>query len=243
MNFVIALQFLTMIPVTINRAVKSRDIARAMAYFPVIGMMIGVLTAAVYTLLTPVLAEPVCDLMAIVFMIMITGNMHGDGLMDSADGLFSGKPRERVLEIMRDSRNGSHGVTAGVVVILARFVLLGQIAPEFKWQALVLIPAVGRWAQVYCATLYDYARTGGGTGGFTEYVGFREITWASLTVLIPVILLLKMNSVIVVGFVLAGTAFVGWYMSRKIGGVTGDTLGAINELAEVFALLALQIIL
>lgn len=243
MDFVVALQFLTMIPVTINRAVESRDIAKSMAYFPLIGLLIGGLTAAVYTLLTPILAGPVCDLIAVAFMIIITGNMHGDGLMDSADGLFSGRPRERMLEIMRDSCVGSHGVIAGILMILARFVLLGQIAPEFKWQALVLMPAIGRWAQVYCAALYDYARTGGGTGGFTEYVGIREISWASLTVLIPAILLLQMNSVILVVSVLAGTAALGRYMSRKIGGVTGDTLGAINELAEVFALVALQIIL
>lgn len=211
-----------------------------MAYFPAIGLLIGIATAVIHTLLSYILAPQVCDLAAIAFMVLVTGNMHGDGLMDTADGIYSGRPRERVLEIMRDSCVGSHGVTAGVLVLLAKFVLLGQLTPQVKVFTLVLVPALGRWAQVYGATVYPYARTGGGTGGFTAYVGRREIFWASITVLAAAALLFRLQGGILAAVVLVGTVAIGRYLAAKIGGVTGDTLGAMTELTEVLALLVVQ---
>lgn len=242
MEFLIALQFLTRVPVTIRKTVESKNMARAMAYFPFIGLLIGLCTAALHFLLSYVLASPVCDLIAIAFMVIVTGNMHGDGLMDTADGIYSGRPRERILEIMRDSCVGSHGVMAGVLVLLAKFVLLGQLAPHVKEFTLVLVPAVGRWAQVYGATVYPYARTGGGTGGFTDQVGRREIFWASLTVLVAAGMLFRLQGGILAAAVLIGTACLGRYIAAKIGGMTGDTLGAMSELTEVMALFVIQFI-
>ncbi len=220
-----------------------KNIARSMAYFPAVGLLLGIFIAALHALLSMVLPGSVCDLIVIAAMVMITGNMHGDGLMDTADGIYSGKPPEGVLEIMRDSRVGSHGVIAGTLVLLARFILLGQMPPEAKWMVLIFMPAVGRWAQVYCAAVYPYARTGGGTGGFADYVGIREVLWASLTVLASGVFLFHLKSGILAAAVYAGTAAIGRYISRKIGGMTGDTLGAVNELAEVLALVILLIIL
>jgi len=244
-----------------SRLVDTRDIARSMACFPVIGLLLGAFLAVLNALLSRVLPGSVCDLTVIAAMVLVTGNMHGDGLMDTADGIYSGKPPERILEIMRDSRVGSHGVMAGMLVLLAKFILLGQIPPGAKWMALVLMPAVGRWAQVYCAAVYPYARSGGGTGGFSDFVGTRELIWASLTVAAAGAALFYLKSMIFTGtvftgavvaagtailagiVVFAGTAAFGRYISRKIGGMTGDTLGAVNELAEVLALVVLLIIL
>lgn len=240
MEFSIALQFLTRVPVTIRKTVESVNIARAMAYFPLVGLLIGISTAAVHFLLSYVLAPQVCDLIAIAFIVIVTGNMHGDGLMDTADGIYSGRPRERILEIMRDSCVGSHGVMAGVLVLLAKFVLLGQLPPEVKSFSLILVPAIGRWAQVYGATVYPYARTGGGTGGFTDLVGKREIFWASLTVLVAAGMLFRLQGGVLAVAVLVGTLCIGRYISAKIGGMTGDTLGAMSELTEVLALFVIQ---
>lgn len=240
MEFLIALQFLTRVPVTIRKTVESVNIARAMAYFPLVGLLIGISAAVVHFLLSYVLAPQVCDLVAIAFMVIVTGNMHGDGLMDTADGIYSGRPRERILEIMRDSCVGSHGVMAGVLVLLAKFVLLGQLPPEVKQFALILTPAMGRWAQVYGATVYPYARTGGGTGGFTDHVGRREIFWASLTALAAAVLLFGLWGGILAGAVLVGTAAIGRYIAAKIGGMTGDTLGAMSEMTEVLSLFVVQ---
>ena len=243
MEFLISLQFLTRIPVNLSRPFETKNIARSMAYFPAVGLLLGIFIAALHVSLSNILPGSVCDLIVIAAMVLITGNMHGDGLMDTADGIYSGKPPEHILEIMRDSRVGSHGVMAGTLVLLAKLVLLGQIPPEAKWMVLILMPVVGRWAQVYCAAVYPYARSGEGTGGFTDFVGIREVLWASLTVLVTGVFLFQLKSSILAGAAFAGTAAIGRYMSQKIGGMTGDTLGAVNELVEVLVLVILLIIL
>lgn len=261
MEFLLALQFLTRFPVTVRGMVTEKDVARSMAYFPLIGLLLGLAAAAAHTLTSLVLPGPVSDLIAIAFIIIVTGNMHGDGLMDTADGLFSGRPQEGMLEIMKDSRVGSHGVMAGILVILFKFVLLGLTpAGPDKIMALIIVPALGRWTQVYGAAMFPYARTGGGTGSFTNDVGRRELALASVTILAAVIVLpalagglsypvpLKgmltcaLEGGILAVAVFAGTIGLGRYISGKLGGLTGDTYGAMNECIEVLALIVLQAI-
>jgi adenosylcobinamide-GDP ribazoletransferase len=258
MEFLLALQFLTRVPVTVRGTVTEKEVARSMAYFPLIGLLLGLAAAAVHTLTALVLPVPVSDLIAIAFLIIVTGNMHGDGLMDTADGLFSGRPRDGMLEIMKDSRVGAHGVTAGVLNILFKFVLLGLIpAGPAKIMALIIVPALGRWTQVYGAAMFPYARTGGGTGSFTNNVGRRELTIASVAAMAAVIVLpafagalaypvpLKglltgaLKGIGLAAAVTAGTAGLGRYISGKLGGLTGDTYGAMNECTEVLALIVL----
>ena len=178
MNLLIALQFLTRIPVTIKNGVSNEDMGRSMALFPLVGLFLGTMAAAIHFLSSFVFAGSVCDLIAIVFLVAITGNMHGDGLMDTADGFFSGKPRESIPEIMHDSRVGAHGVMAGACLLLAKFVLLGQVSPSLKGAALVVVPALGRWAQVYAAAMYTYVDRRAGTGSFVSCVGVREMALA-----------------------------------------------------------------
>lgn len=249
MELLLALQFLTMIPITVRGKVETINLARAMAWFPLVGLILGASSALLYSLLSLMLPETVCNLFVVAFLVIITGNMHGDGLMDTVDGIYSGRPRERVLEIMKDSRVGSHGVAAGVLVLLAKFVLLDQIPGEMKITALIAVPVLGRWAQVYGAAVFPYARIEGGTGGFTEKVGKRELIWASVTVLIVclaalipalpgihAITKLLMQAVSLILGTGAGIIWSARYISGKLGGLTGDTYGALNEFAEVTAL-------
>lgn len=240
MSFLIALQFLTRIPITLKDGVDAKSIARSMALFPLIGLLIGALAAALHLLCSYVLAGRVCDLFAVVFLIAITGNMHGDGLMDTADGFFSGKPRERILEIMHDSRVGAHGVMAGACLVLAKFVLLEQVPALEKSAALVLAPAFGRWAQVYGASLYPYVTGSSGTGSFLSHLGRRELLVASAYTLLAAVLLLGPTKGLgAAGAVLATTTLLARFANRRIGGVTGDVLGALTECAELSALLLL----
>jgi len=240
LNLLIALQFLTRIPVTFKGGVSTESMARSMALFPLIGLLIGTLAALIHFLASFVFAGSVCDLLAVVFMIAITGNMHGDGLMDTADGFFSGKPRDRILEIMHDSRVGAHGVMAGACLLLAKFVLLGQVPAPLKSTALILVPVFGRWAQVYAATLYPYASSSPGTGSFVSCVGGREIALASAFTLGAALFLLgPLKGLGAAGSVLTATALLARFANRRIGGITGDVLGALNECAEVSGLLFL----
>jgi len=253
LEFLLALQFLTRIPVVARGNVDETRVARSMAYFPLVGLLLGLAAAALEYVLSLWLKPPVCDLTAIVFLILITGNLHGDALMDSADGIFSGRPRERMLEIMRDSRVGSHGMIAGVLLVVSKLVLLGQLPFVLKLPALILMPALGRWDQVFCAAVYSYARSGSGTGSFTDRVDCREIAWASLTVLgaLGVLVYLGLTErvdnlpgvgqlLLLTAVILVWTVAISRYMARKIGGMTGDTLGATSELVEIATLFVFQ---
>ena len=239
MEFLLAIQFLTRIPVAVRGGVDERSMARSMAFFPLVGLLLGVCAAALHALTSLVFAPAVSSLAALAFLIIITGNLHGDGLMDTADGLFGGKSRERMLEIMRDSRVGSHGVTAGVLVLLAKYVLLIQMPATAQGAALIMAVALGRWSQVYGAAFYRYARSAGGTGDFTVHVGWREAFYSSLTVVPLAVLLLGWHGLIPLVAALAGAALLVWYMAGRIGGITGDTLGAASECVEVLTLAAL----
>ena len=238
MEFLLALQFLTRIPVNIRGTVTEQKIARSMAYYPLVGLLVGALAALLHLLLSNITAGMVADLASIALLVLITGNLHLDGLMDTADGLGSGKPREQMLEIMRDSRVGSHGVVAGILTLLSKVVLLSQIPAEHKFTVLLLFPVVGRWSMVCAATLYPYARSQG-VGTFTAYQGKRELIIASLITLILLAYFLRLGSIFLAVSVLVGTVLFGAYMMRRVGGMTGDLFGAINESIELLALFVL----
>ncbi|MEN8614556.1 adenosylcobinamide-GDP ribazoletransferase [Dehalogenimonas sp. THU2] len=243
MGFTLALQFLTRIPVTMASIGNDEVMARSMSYFAFIGLLIGGAAAGLHYLLYQGFSPAVANLGAIIFVIFLTGNLHGDGLMDTADGIFSGRPRERMLEIMKDSRVGSHGVMAGVLVILLRFVLLGEMDRTTVMMALVLAPVLGRWAQVYGAARYPYARSSGGTGSFTSHVGWRELGFNSFVAIGTALVLLQVSGLVLFSAVLVGTVlFHGWVRSR-LGGITGDTLGAASETIEILTLLMIVALL
>ncbi len=239
-SLLVALQFLTRIPVAIKSGVSSEAMARSMALFPLVGLLIGALAAALHTAASFVFAGSVCDIIALFFLVAITGNMHGDGLMDTADGFFSGKPRERMLEIMHDSRAGAHGVIAGAFIVLGKFVLLGQVPGPLKGAALIVIPALGRWAQVYAATCYPYVSRTNGTGSFVSGVVARQLSIATATAAGAALVLLgPLKGIAALASVLVATMLLARFADRKIGGVTGDVLGALNECAELAGLLLL----
>lgn len=253
MEFLLALQFLTRIPVTVHGPVDDKKVARAMAFFPLVGLLIGISTAIVHKFMAYIATVQVADLMAVVFVLTITGNLHLDGIMDTADGIFSGRQREGMLEIMKDSRVGAHGVAAGVLTLLAWFVLLTQINPgTAKSVALIIAPVLSRWSQIYGAAVYPYARSGNGKAAFTEYVGRRELFWASVTVLAVIFTVFgwqygwpagALQSYIVIGVIIAGTVLLSRYLAGKVGGITGDILGAMTaciELLTFFVLIVSQ---
>lgn len=242
MEFLLAVQFLTIIPVKITGKIDDRKMARSMAFFSFVGMLIGSFAAALQVVSSSYFSLQAACLFSIVFLVAITGNLHGDGLMDTADGLLSGRPKEKTLEIMRDSRVGAHGVMAGIIDILGKYVLLTQLPAGTQWAALILSVSIGRWAQVYGAAKYPYARTEGGTASFTSFVGYREMILNSLTIIILTIAIMKIRGFILLGVVLLGIFLMGRYIYRKLGGITGDTLGAMSETAEVLTLIILFII-
>lgn len=209
-----------------------------MAYFPLVGAILGAILMGLDVVLSKILPEIVVASLVLLTSVALTGGLHMDGLADSADGLFGGRSRERALEIMKDSRLGSFGAMAILGLYLVKFSSLIASPPPVRWVSLLLAPALGRCVMVWGAFLYPYAREEGLGKAYTEYVGRTEVILASLTCILIGLgwMALTGASGVSIGALL-GTGFIitllaARFISVRIGGMTGDTFGALNEVAE-----------
>ncbi len=239
-KFLTALQFLTRIRLVRQDTVAPETFGASVKYFPLVGAVIGVILAAACRLADPYLPLHTLAAALIVLEIFLTGGLHCDGLMDSADGLLSGRSRERMLEIMKDSRVGAHGVIAFVVLILAKWSLLLDLLPanpvaSAPPAALFAMPVLGRLAMVIAITSYPYARPEGIGKAFAAYAGRSALYVAAATAALLVAPLGPAALAALAAAVLFAAAF-GRYATRALGGLTGDTYGAVTELTEVVVL-------
>jgi adenosylcobinamide-GDP ribazoletransferase len=177
--------------------------------------------------------------------VLLTGGLHLDGLMDTADGVFGGHTVARRLEIMRDSRTGSYGVLAGVLVVLLKFACLISLPPGMRTVALMLAPLSGRWSMVLCIAFFPYARPEGLGAAFRTGVT-RPV--ASLATLVAFVLATALSVLSGLALwpgpiLLLAAGVAAWAlasrMAAKLLGLTGDCYGAVNELVESFVLLLL----
>jgi len=249
----LAIRFLTIIPVisfpTPNNTNQDEEaltenFANSMAFFPLVGMLIGILLVFLrrifYYLPVSLL---VGDTLVLIIWIWLSGGLHLDGFADSVDGFFGGHDKEEILKIMKDSSTGAKGVVALVSLLLLKFVLLVEMPLLLKDAVLFFTPTIGRWSMVIAAFLGKSARLKNSMGKlFMDYVGWREVIFASLTMTATGILLfgLYFLPLVIIGI---GVVFlVLKYCQKKIGGISGDILGAINEIVEVVILLAFCIL-
>jgi len=214
---------------------------QASAFFPLVGLFIGAALYSVYHVTGKYFPGEVVAAMVVVGQIFITGGMHLDGWMDSMDGLFSGRLRERKLEIMRDSRVGANGVMGLFGLLLVKYTLLLHL-PVNPLTALLLMGVVSRWAMVYTFKFFPYARPEGMGRVYQAYTGWREFLAATFTAVVAVFLVAQWVGLILLGFIWLFTHFIARRVTETIGGMTGDTYGATSEGMEVFALLLLYLI-
>ena len=190
--FFIALQFLTRLKLVNQTEWTVEDFGKSVIAFPYVGLIIGLILALLYGVLSPFI--PIMPLMLIIVVseFLLTGGLHADGLMDTSDGLFSGRERERKLEIMKDSRIGSFGVVAFVFVTLLKWQLLTAIpTAEFIPMALIMMPLMSRWSLVLSIRSYPYAREQGMGAAFANLAPKHVITYNTLsTFFMPIVILL-----------------------------------------------------
>ena len=215
-----------------------------MAFFPLVGMLICVLLVLLRRIFyyLPV-SSLLGDTLVLIVWIWLSGGLHLDGFADSVDGFFGGHDKEEILKIMKDSSTGAKGVVALVSLLLLKFVLLVEMPLLLKDAALFFTPTIGRWSMVIAAFLGKPARLKNSMGKlFIDYVSWREVIFASLTMVVIGILLFRLYFlplvIIGVGIVL----LILKYSHKRIGGISGDILGAINEIVEVFILLVFCIL-
>ncbi|MEW5766326.1 MAG: adenosylcobinamide-GDP ribazoletransferase [bacterium] len=235
MQILTALSFLTCLPVRLRRPPDERDLAGSMVYFPLIGFFLGSLLVLLNLILSPLLPIRVVNLALLILLAGLTGGLHLDGLADTIDGLAGGREKEQRLAIMRDSRIGALGALALILLLLAKYELLCSLSGDHRNILLLLMPAMGRWSQVMGAGLFPSARPGMGSI-FVKVVGIKELIWTTLMIL-PFCLLLGLFQGLLFCLINFGAALVlFWLISRRIGGLTGDSLGAVSETIEVVSL-------
>jgi adenosylcobinamide-GDP ribazoletransferase len=246
-SFFAALRFLTPVPVPSSWAGGERELSRSPWFFPVVGLLIGGVAAAACFGLGHVLPPLPGSAIVVCLLIAASRGLHMDGLADTADGMLSSRPRDQILTIMRDSRTGAMGVVAVVCVVLVKTVLLASIAPEGAgWKIVLLVPVAGRCAIVVTMAVFRYAREDGaaapGGGLATVFVmrGARRwllLAWALVVVLAGGWLIAGTEGLVAAATSIVTGLAVGLYCRGRIGGYTGDTLGATNELVECMPVL------
>lgn len=190
--FFIALQFLTRLKIVNQTEWSVEDFGKSVVAFPYVGLIIGLILALLYGILSPFIPLVPLMLILVIAEFLITGGLHADGLMDTSDGLFSGRERDRKLEIMKDSRIGSFGVVAFVFVTLLKWQLLTAIpTAEFIPMALIMMPLMSRWSLVLSIRSYPYAREQGMGAAFANLAPKHVITYNTLsTFFMPIVILI-----------------------------------------------------
>ena len=242
-----ALKFLTIIPIDRSNRFKSERYNLIMGLFPVIGFLIGIILVGIgFGLVQFGFRDQhtITVSLLLVLLTLLTGALHVDGLADTADGVLGGATPERRLEIMRDSRIGAFGAIAICLDYLLRFCALKEIMDVDQFlvltaASLCLFPIVGRWCQVLGAALCKYARKDEGVGkAFLDSVSWPAFVFGGI---LPVALcgvLLGLTGILMLAAAVVASLIVIFIVWRRIGGMTGDTLGAVNEVAEIVFLLS-----
>lgn len=240
-KLLIALQFLTIFPIGIfikdkESETSEEDLGRSMVYFPFAGLLISFLLVVSSFILNP-LPRLVSGVIILIISIIISGGIHLDGLADTCDGFYGNGSKEKVLEIMRDSRVGVMGVIGIVFILLLKFSLLVSIPQSLLWKALIMMIVFGRWAQNLACYASCYARSKGKAKCFIEYADRGEFFKATLFTLVLFLLIMGLKGLILFAISVVPVLMFIKYTKKKIGGMTGDTIGAVNEIAEAGMLL------
>ena len=250
-SFLIGLQFLTRIFVVKQSVWTEKSFGESVKYFPAVGAVLGIICAGVVGILNLLNLPLFTGTIGFASLIILTGGIHCDGLMDSADGLFSGREREKILEIMKDSRAGSFGVVAMILVAAIEISALTELANLSTWflcAGIYCAPIIGRLMMVVTIGSFPYARATGMGKAFAQFTTRRTIIFATLE---TILFLLPLNFIDKIFFFSAAAAslaalIVTWrfatFATKKIGGVTGDIYGAVTMLTEMFTLITFLLI-
>ena len=242
-KFLTALGFLTIIPV--KYSLKSEEeFASSMVYFPVIGLLIGISLLFANFLLIFMFSKIIVDVLILIVLIVLTGGLHIDGFADTCDGFFSSRSKEGILNIMKDSRIGVMGLVGIISIILIKFASIHSLNNEAKSYALLLAPTISRCSMVVITSISTYSREGLGKL-YIEHIN-KKIGIISGLITVAVIILVsyllrRWRGILLVPVVYLIVLLISSYSKKKIGGITGDVIGATGEFIETTCFLLLAI--
>jgi adenosylcobinamide-GDP ribazoletransferase len=234
-SFVAAFAFLTRLPVG-GGPLRDADLGRSVAFFPVVGLVLGLVLTGLASLLAGVVPTTLAAVILVAILAALTGGLHLDGVADVFDALGGGRgDRQRMLEIMRDSRIGAHGAAALCLLLLAKTFAVASALEHHDLLALLMFPMLGRWAVTPTIVLHPYARQEGLGRAFHGEARLLHVATATILVAAAVAALGLRFFTPAAGALLAAMLFAFW-LRWRLGGLTGDVYGATIELAEVVAL-------
>jgi len=237
--FFIALQFFTRIPIPHWVGFEPAWLNHASRYFPLVGVVVGAIGAAIYFIAAHWLPAPVAAVLSTAATIYLTGAFHEDGFADTCDGLGGGMTKERALEIMKDSRVGAYGAIGIVCMLGAKLAALATLPPLTAIGALLLAHPLSRLAATSLIWQMEYARAEGKAKPLAVRMSSAEFGIATLTVLVPTLALFAVGllDLAAIGAALLATLLATRWLARtftrRLQGYTGDCLGAVQQLAEV----------
>jgi adenosylcobinamide-GDP ribazoletransferase len=243
-NFITALQFLTVFTVNKEHRFEEGGLARSMAYFPLVGFLIGVvLVYADKLFIVLVLPQSVAAFLIVVLSVLVTRALHVDGLADTFDGLMGGHDGASRLAIMKDSRIGTAGALGIVCVLFLKYLCLNSLFENDRIAALLTAPVLARWSQALMAFKASYSREEGAGRSFVGHLRAADLTAASVMAIglcSFVVLRFDLRSAALFCTLICGVSAATYLarrrLVRKLGGLTGDAIGAVSELNEALAL-------
>ena len=229
-----AIRFLTIFPVPTG---NKGPMDQAPAWFPLVGLGLGCILAGLDYASGLALPALVVGALLLTALLVLTRALHTEGFLDSCDGLLGGYSGKRRLEILRDTHVGAFAVIGCVALLLLKWVLLVTIPASARTGLLVAFPCLSRLGMLSTMTAFKYARTEGMGTAFQVEGRWWRVAFGSATAMAAVTLLLGPAGPVLLSAAVLVSLGVGWWMSRLLGGMTGDTYGAVNEMGEVTVLL------
>jgi adenosylcobinamide-GDP ribazoletransferase len=232
----LAVRYLTIAPIPAGPHVEPTTLGRAAPWFPLIGLALGLIVAGGAQVLDAVFPQMLAALLTVTLWKLLTGGLHLDGLSDCLDGLVGRDAGDR-LRIMHDSRIGAFGVIGLILFLLLEVAAVSELLSPILWRALVVAPAVARSLPPLIGWIFPPASSLGQGAMFRS--GLRPagaLASVGLGAAIAVALL-GLPGLAAFGLSAAATLLLGWFAKRRLGGVTGDVMGAVIEIAELIVLL------
>lgn len=236
-----ALSFLSIIPIPGAGKLSTKELGRTAAYFPVAGLIIGALAAAVALALDQALPTQAANALVVLFLVVISGGLHLDGLADSVDALAGGRTKAKRLSIMHGGASGPLGVAAVTLALLLKYSFFNNLTHDARIVAVMAVPSLSRWPMVLMAWQLPSARKSGLGRIFAEQTRIVEVviaTAAAAGVCAAVAGRLGWRYIMISPLLALVAWAAGRWTKRMVGGVTGDTLGATVEVAEIMLILA-----
>lgn len=232
-KYLSAVGFLTIFPVS-NKGLKS-----SASFFPLAGLFVGGILVSVHFLCSFLFPKLVVDVLVIITLVFITGGLHLDGFADTLDGFYAGKNKNTILKIMDDVHIGAMGAIGIFCIIIIKFATIHAVPQKILYPALLLFPVLSRWSLVFACITFKPSKDEGLGKIFIDTVSKKDFLAATITAFLISIILFKLKGILILIATLFITLLFLRFVVKRINGITGDILGALNEICEIFVLLIL----